>query len=130
MFMTSLVCTLFQDVKGKAMREFGPRKQGGSINLLILNKGATASLSLFMPFSSNRRCPIAPHLLSELTTPPKKVRCCFAPPSGRNRQGHFQSILVDVPSFSVNFSRLFPRFHSISVGFIRCQSILVNFSQF
>ena len=38
------------------------------------------------------------------------VRCCFAPPSGRNRQGHFQSILV-------NFSRLCPHSQSISVDF-------------
>ena len=48
------------------------------------------------------------------------LRCCFPPPSGRNRQGHFQSILV-------NFSRLFTHFQSILVSF---QSISVNFSQF
>ena len=40
------------------MREFCPRKQGVSRglrpNLLILNKGAITSLSLFKPFSSNR----------------------------------------------------------------------------
>ena len=54
-----------------------------------------------------------------------RVRCCFAPPSGRNRQGHSQSMfcrffpcsqsmLVDFSSFSVNFSRFF---HQISVNF-------------
>ena len=38
--------------------EFCPRKQGGSRglrpDLLILNKGATTSLSLFKPYSSNK----------------------------------------------------------------------------
>ena len=50
--------SLFKEVEGKAMREFCPIKQevcrGPRPNLLILNKGAIASLSLFMPFSSNR----------------------------------------------------------------------------
>ena len=45
------------------------------------------------------------------------LRCCFAPPSGRNRQGHFQSILV-------KFSRLFPDFQSILVN------VSLIFSQF
>ena len=48
------------------------------------------------------------------------LRCCFPPPSGRNRQGQFQSVLV-------NFSRLLTHFQSILVSF---QSISVNFSQF
>ena len=47
-------------------------------------------------------------------------RCCFPPPSGRNRQGHFQSILV-------NFSRLFTHFQSFLVIF---SQFSVNFSQF
>ena len=50
--------SLIKEVEGKAMREFCPRKQGGSRglrpDLLILNKGATTSLSLSKPFSSNR----------------------------------------------------------------------------
>ena len=40
------------------MREFCPSKQGVSRglrpDLLILNKGATTSLSIFKPFSSNK----------------------------------------------------------------------------
>ena len=49
------------------------------------------------------------------------VRCRFAPPSGRNLQGHF---LVD-------FSRFFPHsFGSFSRFFSHFQSTLVNFSQF
>ena len=50
--------SLFQEVAGKALSKFCLRKQGVSRglrpNLLILNKGAITSLSLFKTFSSNR----------------------------------------------------------------------------
>ena len=50
--------SLCKEVESKTMREFCPRKQwvsrGLRPNLLILDKGAIASLSLFKPFSNNR----------------------------------------------------------------------------
>ena len=38
-------------------------------------------------------------LLGLCPDPMSPVRCCFAPPSGRNRQGHFQSVLVNFSRF-------------------------------
>ena len=50
------------------------------------------------------------------------VRCCFAPPSGRNLQGHLQSI-------SVNFSRYSLILLDALVSFTRFQSLLISFGQ-
>ena len=54
------------------------------------------------------------------------LRCCFAPPSGPNRQGHFSQGLANSSRFSLSSLILLEAL----VSFIRFQSIFVKSSQF
>ena len=82
------------------------------------------------------------HMLNEgtfaKTTLLRNFRCCFAPPSGGNRQGRFQSILVNLSRFFshfqsilVNFSLTFGQFWSVSsLLSSSSSSMFVSFGQF